>query len=318
LPKHNPRSFASIGMATPPRTERFGMERRNSATVIDDLVADQRSTCEKVVPWFFENMHPAYFQQVDSATQRQHLRAIVAVRASQTLQVPEISLSSTTETGNSVFTYIHSGGKDRVARRQLENLPKGTLTRVLLTETKDGTLSLNVYEIAPPPAEAASAATNPLSPGQGDGLKRFVVGPGATEAEKEALVRHSDYNSKLERGELSTHAGTPTRRQCPDGVSASEIALHDFLTRCSSAYVTHQLPRLLVTQRRLYEGVKGHDDALVELAAAAAASSSAATSSSALLRLRPSSGSAAVGRRHESKSRSEASPVSVTFRAFLL
>ena len=39
----------SSSMATPPRTERFDKERRNSTTVIDDLVADQRSTCEKVV-----------------------------------------------------------------------------------------------------------------------------------------------------------------------------------------------------------------------------------------------------------------------------
>jgi len=244
--------------------ELFDQKRRTSSTVIDDLVADQRSTAERVVPWFFDNMHPAYFQQVGAASQRQHLRAIVAMQASQTMKLPEITLASTSEQGNRQYTYIHSGGKDRVARRQLDGLPEGMLTRVLLTESKDGSLSLNVFEMASPSKQEASAQSA-LSPGAGDGLKRFVVGDDATEAEKDALERHSEYNSKLERGELSTHAGTPTRRLRPDGPSESEIRLHDFLTRCSSAYVTHQLPRLLVKQRRLYEAVKGHDDALVEL-----------------------------------------------------
>jgi len=269
--------------------------RRSSSTVVDELVADQRATCEQVVPWFFENMHPAYFSQVDTATQRQHLRAIVAVQSSQSLNVPEIMLSSTSGVCHQYA--VISSGDTRDPRQQIEKLPEGTLTRVLLTTSKDGKLSLNVFDVTPPesagsfrsrpaandqgaPPPSLAASVNSSGDGlllHGDGLKRFAVGWDATEEERTAFERHAGYHARLEAGDLSTHAGTPSRRSKPfsvfadggDGGDGSEatvdLALKEFLSRCSSSYVTHQLPRLLVKQRRLYEAVRGRDDAMVEM-----------------------------------------------------
>ena len=201
-------------------------------------------------------MHPAYFSQVDPKAQRQHLRAIVAVHASQTLTVPEIMLSSQVENGVQ-YTVIHSGGADRVARSQIDRLPKGTLTRVLLTTTKDERISLNVFDVTPTDETAIGFKKS------GDGLKRFAIGSEASEEEQAALERHTEYNNKLEAGDLSTHAGTPSKRS--SSLSRSDLALRDFLSRCSSLYVTHQNQRLLVKQRRLYEQVRGKDDAAVSM-----------------------------------------------------
>lgn len=209
------------------------------------------------MPWFFENMQPAYFSHMGIKAQRQHLRAIVAVHASQTINVPEIMLRSDEDNcNNSQFTFIHSGGQQRVARRQMEKLPEGTLTRVLLTTSRDEKLSLNVFDVT-------AKSEDGKAPANGDGLKRFELGLGASEAEVAALEQHTEYNQKLENGELSTHAGTPTKRA--GAVSRSDLALRNFLSRCSSTYVTHQKPRLLVKQRRLYEEVRGRDDAAVEM-----------------------------------------------------
>ena len=176
-------------------------------------------------------------------------------------------LASHVEDGPGVqYTIIHSGGEDRVARSQMDRLPEGTLTRVLLTTTKDNRISLNIYDVmprmgtSPEDIKGGMRRVESWKGPDGDGLKRFTIGHGATAAEVAALQRHTEYNDKLEAGDLSSHAGTPSRR-----LPSSDLPLHDFLRRCSSSYVTHQLPRLLVKQRRLYESVRGKDDATVSM-----------------------------------------------------
>jgi hypothetical protein len=213
------------------------------------------------VPWFFTNMPDAYFLQVPDESQRQHLRAIVAMQVSQTLTVPEIMLSSESDLGYGVqYTFIHSGATERVAPRQLESLPDGTLTRVLLTTTRDGRLSLNSFDVAPNSRWRSASAARRLEQASngvqavGDGLKRFVVGAGASPAEQEALARHTEYNERLEAGDLTAHAGTPMKGSRPpasftERPTILHLPLDEFLRRCSSTYVTHQLPRLLVKQR---------------------------------------------------------------------
>ena len=134
---------------------------------------------------------------------------------------------------------------------------------MLLTTTKDNRISLNIYDVMPrmgtSPEDIGEGCVVTVEGPDGDGLSAL---PSATERRRlvAALQRHTEYNDKLEAGDLSSHAGTPSRR-----LPSSDLPLHDFLRRCSSSYVTHQLPRLLVKQRRLYESVRGKDDATVSM-----------------------------------------------------
>jgi len=261
----------------PKQTPEPVSNRQWDASYVAKLAADHQAACEQVVPWFFTNMPDAYFLQVPDESQRQHLRAIVAMQVSQTLTVPEIMLSSESDLGYGVqYTFIHSGATERVAPRQLESLPDGTLTRVLLTTTRDGRLSLNSFDVAPNSRWRSASAARRLEQASngvqavGDGLKRFVVGAGASPAEQEALARHTEYNERLEAGDLTAHAGTPMKGSRPpasftERPTILHLPLDEFLRRCSSTYVTHQLPRLLVKQHYLYEAVRGQDNVEIEV-----------------------------------------------------
>ena len=112
------------------------------------LEQQQREAAKQIVPWFVEQMPDSYFRQVSAEAQRGHLRAITAFSA-QGFSVPELAL-----TDGGMHTFLNNKaaaasapqGTSRV-EEQLKSLPADAeLNRVLLYQSADGELSLNMFE----------------------------------------------------------------------------------------------------------------------------------------------------------------------------
>lgn len=150
-------------------------------TLIAELTQSQKHALSSVVPWFMNNLPEAYFRHVDAETQRSHIRALTSLR-SENITAPEIMLTSKSKVRH---TFISSGKfGTAVVLDQIKALPQNTaLHRLALYETADETLSINIYDVG-----AASY-----------GLKKFVVGEGATAEEIEARDRIKEYAVELSR-----------------------------------------------------------------------------------------------------------------------
>ena len=113
------------------------------------LEQQQREAAKQIVPWFVEQMPDSYFRQVSAEAQRSHLRAITAF-SSQGFSVPELAL-----TDGGMYTFLNNKaaaetkGQGETSRleEQLKSLPAdASLNRVLLYQSADGELSLNMFE----------------------------------------------------------------------------------------------------------------------------------------------------------------------------
>ena len=111
------------------------------------LEQQQREAAKKIVPWFVEQMPDAYFRQVSTEAQRRHLRAITAF-SYQGLSVPELALTDAgTHTFLSKSAAATEGQSTSRLAEQLKSLPAdASLHRVLLYQSADGELSLNMFE----------------------------------------------------------------------------------------------------------------------------------------------------------------------------
>ena len=109
--------------------------------LVEELVRGIRETAEGTVPWFLRQMPPMYFQDTDPATQRSHLRAIIAARASgRTL---ELSLRS--EDGNE-WTFMRPHNYPGVLAELVASLPMDrSLRAAKIHTTLDGELVLDTF-----------------------------------------------------------------------------------------------------------------------------------------------------------------------------
>ena len=217
-------------------------------TLMEELKAHQKRAAEAAVPWFVKEMPETYFRVVSPAVQRRHLRAITAL-SSPDLSVPEVKL-----TDQNAFSFLSIGSKregasssTKSAARQLASLPEDAeLTRVLLFSSKDGRLSLNLFETASP------TEAEPL-------FGKAQQGP-AVVLEAAMRVKLSEYSRQLAGGEFVGVAGHP-----PPASKLSARELEQFLAKCSSRYVVQHVPRLLYRQLRLYQQVAGTEGVAIEL-----------------------------------------------------
>jgi len=112
------------------------------------LEQQQKAAAKQIVPWFVEQMPDSYFRQVSAEAQRSHLRAITAFSA-QGFSVPELALTDGgmhTFLNNKTAAVTEGQGTSRL-EEQLKSLPAdASLNRVLLYQSADGELSLNMFE----------------------------------------------------------------------------------------------------------------------------------------------------------------------------
>lgn len=272
------------------RTTRVLTEARRGLTaaehqqkVVQTLVEGIGESAQKEVPWFMEQMPPAYFRQVAPARRLAHLRAITAL-SSQGLIIPEIQLRDTSGKG---FTFMtpnrrreQGTGLERednlnhIVERQLESLPAHlVLNRVLLFQSADGRLGLNVFDTHD---ESASGAASQLYHGDAVAASNEAT----LSAEKAAVTNIREYARKMEADDgfafseakqsdddlLGAH-GLGDGGSSGDGRAKAALTLDDFLQRCPSSYViAHgQTPKLFYKQMQLFRSVSGGDDMAVTL-----------------------------------------------------
>lgn len=104
----------------------------------------QKDAASKTVPWFLENMPPAYFRAINEKERLQHLNAITAL---VNAQQPEVMLRSPDD---KVYSYIRSGANyPGLLANVLEQLPKNIdgaeLARVKIFTSIDDTMGLDIF-----------------------------------------------------------------------------------------------------------------------------------------------------------------------------
>ena len=184
-------------------------------------------------------MPDAYFRQTDADSQKQHLRAITALRSEQ-LSSEEVMLSSK---DNARFTFISSGIDElQTVSKQIEKLPAArSLNRVLMFKARDGRLSLNLYDVDPPNDDANGES------------KRFDTNPATATAEEKAAM--NEFSTLL----ASLKSNDPKALRDATGTEVKEAEFQAMMRHCSSAYVCSQLPRLLLKQLLMYKRVVGSE-----------------------------------------------------------
>ena len=123
-----------------------------NTTLLSRIRDDLAETATRVVPWFFEQLPPAYFEATPQETMATHLRAIVGAKASD----QPLSLVLQSEQGR-VWTFIHDTDRTGLLLSLLDQLPRGrALVDAQVFTAKDGSLVLDVFRFA-----GAAAAGSP-------------------------------------------------------------------------------------------------------------------------------------------------------------
>ena len=164
-----------------------GASGQSSVTegLLEELSAEFRATASEVVPWFLENMPTMYFQDTTHDAQREHLRSILAARASG--RPVDVMLKGTD--GNSI-TAIRGGNRPGVLADIVRDLPMDASLRAAKIHTsKDGSIVIDTFEFGeqepfdpanPAQASAAEAALEYArrdQPGiSADDMRRFLSG----------------------------------------------------------------------------------------------------------------------------------------------
>lgn len=117
------------------------------SALIEALDSSFRRTVDELVPWFLEQMPPAYFSDHDRDTQMAHLRAIAAARASG---LPlRITLKS--EDANS-WTFISERDYPGLLAENMRDIPENKPLRVAkVHSTRDGSLVLDTFILGDTP-----------------------------------------------------------------------------------------------------------------------------------------------------------------------
>lgn len=152
------------------------------SALIDALDTGFRHTVDTLVPWFLEQMPPAYFADHDRDTQMAHLRAIAAARASG---LP-LRITLRNEEGTS-WTFINEKDYPGFLAENLRNIPDNAPLRVAKVHaSRDGSLVLDTLILGDTPRFDAH------DPAQAAKLAEILAYADAQghAAEREAIARH--------------------------------------------------------------------------------------------------------------------------------
>ncbi|KAH7468562.1 NAD-specific glutamate dehydrogenase [Phytophthora ramorum] len=196
----------------------------------------QKESASKTVPWFLENMPPAYFRSIHEEDRVQHLNAITALVGAEQ---PEILLRSPDAR---VFSHFRSGANfpGRLAN-VLEQLPltvdDATLARVKIFTALDDSLGLDIFRF-----------------GQQEPFLN------KTEDEKIARASIQRFCADIQAGK---HAGDACYPQ--PGPHFEPEAVDTFLTHSTTMYVQFSNPRRLAWQMQLFSKVRGTEGVAVDV-----------------------------------------------------
>ncbi|MFO0829949.1 MAG: NAD-glutamate dehydrogenase [Phycisphaerales bacterium] len=125
-----------------PPTPATAPSTHDAASTVNELAKSFRETAESVVPWFFSQMPPMYFQDTDRASQMSHLRAIIAAKASG--RPLEMTLRSE---DNRQWTLMRPGNRPGVLAELVSSLPRElSLRAAKIHSARDGQLVLDTFE----------------------------------------------------------------------------------------------------------------------------------------------------------------------------
>jgi glutamate dehydrogenase len=208
-------------------------------SMLHELAVKQQSTLEGVVDWFLTNMPATYFRQTSEEARLEHLLAITSMMEPNffdSFRFQERWVDSRRE-----ITFIQPGSKRSPGSllSLMESLPPadGTLSRVKVFVSLDGNLAINVFSYAP---------------------KSQVKEP-PTDADKANLLQYA----ALVQAREDTGPGGATALE-PSPLFEPE-ALESYLAWCEGEYVRRSHPRRFLTQRLLYEKVKGSEGVAVHI-----------------------------------------------------
>jgi glutamate dehydrogenase len=137
----------------------------DAAAIVDELARGLRETAEEVVPWFLRHMPPMYFQDTDHGTVLNHLRAIIAAKASGR----PIELTLRSEDG-SHWTAMRPLDYPGVLAEIVRELPLDRHLRSAKIHTaNDGSLVLDTFEFGEAPM------FDPNDPAQAMKLRQLVA-----------------------------------------------------------------------------------------------------------------------------------------------
>ena len=231
--------------------------------LIASLVGSVGSAADKEVPWFLDQMPPAYFRQVAPARREEHLRSITALSA-QGIRVPEVQLRDTEGKG---FTFIGDGmncNLNRVVQRQLQSMPEALgMRRVLIFQSLDGRLGIQMYDTFD---ETKASEDGRFGAPGGDAAVQDAEAAALEKIEAMQAVRQAGRPSDGTSDLIASYNFAPPPLATPGG-AADALSLSEYLSRCPSSYVIGHgpTPGLLFAQKALYEAVGGGDDMAVAL-----------------------------------------------------
>jgi len=141
------------------------------------------ATANEVVPWFLEQMPPAYFRDTDQRTREAHLRAIIAARADGR---PLRLLVRTDD--DETWTFFNEGDRPGLLAELLLQIPKDApLRSAKVHSAQDDSLVLDTFQFgeAPrfDPSNADLAQKRAL-------VLELAVGQGLATDQREDLARH--------------------------------------------------------------------------------------------------------------------------------
>ncbi|MCB0166823.1 MAG: NAD-glutamate dehydrogenase [Anaerolineae bacterium] len=132
---------------------------------LEALLASFRSTTEQVTPHFYQTMPEAYFNDIDEESQRNHLKAIIAIEATG---LP-LELILRSENGLQ-YTFINDenypGQLSRLVKQITHDLP---LSSAKVYTASDGKFVLDVFDFAP------QKPCDPQDPNQAQKIRKLLA-----------------------------------------------------------------------------------------------------------------------------------------------
>jgi len=169
------------------------------------LIEDFSATAHEVVPWFLEQMPPAYFRDTDQRTRQVHLRAIIAARADER----PLRLVVKTDDDAS-WTFFNEGDRPGLLAELLLQIPKDAPLRTAKVHSaQDGSLVLDTFRFGEAPRFDPSDAA--LAQKRGEVLE-LAERQGMSADELEAIGRHfeactHDYLESVTPERICLHYG---------------------------------------------------------------------------------------------------------------
>ncbi|KAG7399981.1 hypothetical protein PHYBOEH_007322 [Phytophthora boehmeriae] len=196
----------------------------------------QKDAATKTVPWFLDNMPPAYFRSIDEEDRLQHLNAITAL---VNAQQPEVMIRSL---DHAVFSHFRSGANypGRLANvlHQLPTTVDGaTLARVKIFTALDDSLGLDIFRF-----------------GQQEPFLN------KTPEEQDARNNILKFCAEIQSGKYANDPSYPA-----PGKHFEPEAVDTFLSYSNTMYVQFSNPRRLAWQMNLFNKVRGTEGVTVQV-----------------------------------------------------